>query len=504
MDNLKVIMLDDEVLIRKLIKMKMNAKDLNLEIVGEFSNASSALLSLNELKPDIIISDICMPEVDGISFSEQCTEILPNSKVIIVTGYNDFEYARRSLKAGVYVYLMKPIQADELNNSLRKAIKQIRKEQEEKEIQKKFFEEREKDIPLLRNSCLNLMFMVDKYDMDIEQKLESYGVNIKLENGIQIGILAIQESITHPEILSELKAETELFFQSEKNLYVLLDSWGRIVIICAGDIFSFKDCFELLIKFIENKYDYYLQVGCSRKFDEFKEIRTAYIDALDNMFHRYGKQKTRQTDKSEWSKVIECINNGKTQDALSALDSILINMKIESERIVITKDLVTNVFQKICNETKHSLNTFDGFKKLEVCCCEDDIIRCMHNVIMNLSVQKAILKEGEKGRLMKRIIYFMEENLNNSEINMNVLISEFAISSSLLSRLFKTFTGKTYSDFLSELRLWKMIELLSENSEMRDRDIGERIGIKDPHYLSIWFRKTTGFSVTEYRRMKRI
>ena len=121
---------------------------------------------------------------------------------------------------------------------------------------------------------------------------------------------------------------------------------------------------------------------------------------------------------------------------------------------------------------------------------------------MNLSVQKAILKEGEKGRLMKRIIYFMEENLNNSEINMNVLISEFAISSSLLSRLFKTFTGKTYSDFLSELRLWKMIELLSENSEMRDRDIGERIGIKDPHYLSIWFRKTTGFSVTEYRRMK--
>ena len=113
MDNLKVIMLDDEVLIRKLIKMKMNAKDLNLEIVGEFSNASSALLSLNELKPDIIISDICMPEVDGISFSEQCTEILPNSKVIIVTGYNDFEYARRSLKAGVYVYLMKPIQADE-------------------------------------------------------------------------------------------------------------------------------------------------------------------------------------------------------------------------------------------------------------------------------------------------------------------------------------------------------------------------------------------------------
>ena len=86
MSKLKVILLDDEMLIRKLIRMKMNAEELGLEIVGEFSNARSALQEIEELQPDIILSDICMPEMDGLSFGEECTRILPGVKIIVITG----------------------------------------------------------------------------------------------------------------------------------------------------------------------------------------------------------------------------------------------------------------------------------------------------------------------------------------------------------------------------------------------------------------------------------
>ena len=90
-DSIRVILLDDEVLIRKLVRMKLDTEKLKLEIVGEYSNAASVIEQLEEIRPDIIISDICMPGMDGISFSEQCTKILPNIKIIILTGYNDFE-----------------------------------------------------------------------------------------------------------------------------------------------------------------------------------------------------------------------------------------------------------------------------------------------------------------------------------------------------------------------------------------------------------------------------
>ena len=73
-----------------------------------------------------------------------------------------------------------------------------------------------------------------------------------------------------------------------------------------------------------------------------------------------------------------------------------------------------------------------------------------------------------------------------------------------MNRLFKSYTGKTYSEILSALRYWKMLELLTDEPDMLDRDIGEQIGIVDAHYLSIWFRKLTSYSVTEYRKLERI
>jgi YesN/AraC family two-component response regulator len=111
---IKAMIVDDETLIRTMIRMKIDKEKLDIEVVGEFGDSASALEGASTLKPDIIISDICMPGEDGISFSEKCREILPGCRVIIVTGYNDFEYARRSIRAGVFDYLMKPATEQEL------------------------------------------------------------------------------------------------------------------------------------------------------------------------------------------------------------------------------------------------------------------------------------------------------------------------------------------------------------------------------------------------------
>ena len=112
MKELKVIVIDDEMLIRKLIRMKIDTERLNLKIVGEYSNGAAALRKLEDVKPDIVISDICMPEADGLLFSEECVKLFPEIKIILVTGYYDFEYARRGIKAGVFDYLLKPIQEE--------------------------------------------------------------------------------------------------------------------------------------------------------------------------------------------------------------------------------------------------------------------------------------------------------------------------------------------------------------------------------------------------------
>lgn len=510
MDRLRVILLDDEVLIRKLVRMKLNTEALGLEIVGEFSSAGMAVEKLEELQPDIIISDICMPGVDGISFSEQCTKILPDIKIIILTGYNDFEYARRSLKAGVNDYLMKPVQTEELNASVERLAKQIREEKREKEAHRKMLEEQQSSIPLLRNTYISRLLLSDEINEEVRQKLIEYGVRLAEtgEEQIQLGVVTVQESLSDHECLMHIYEESRQFFKDEQEIHVVVDPWGRIIFLGIGENESFWECFDLLLQLLREKYQYHFRYGTSAGKVDVDGVRTLYVSALEDMYRRYdskrdvcgaGDPETYGND--EFQKLVEYINRGDTEEALAALSYFLERIKGEGVEDVYSRQGAEQILQRICVRTGQTEEMIHVEKVLTWCRCSTDVARCLERTTAALAMEKAMQAEQQKGRTMKELMEFLRENLGSPDINMNYLASRYAISGSLLSRMFKRFTGQSYSELLSELRFWKMLELLATDSEMLDRDIGNRIGINDPHYLSIWFRKMTGYSVTEYRKM---
>ena len=135
---------------------------------------------LEEIKPDIVISDICMPEADGLLFSEECVKRFPEIKIILVTGYDDFEYARRSIKAGVFDYILKPVQEEELNASLERAVNEILKSCDEKERQKQFLREMNLNKAALRDIYLNDILSKNQNIEDMKEKLLDYGIDIDL------------------------------------------------------------------------------------------------------------------------------------------------------------------------------------------------------------------------------------------------------------------------------------------------------------------------------------
>lgn len=142
-DKLNVFIVDDEYLIRNLIKMKVNWEKVNMEVIGECGNAEDALNMLDELKPDIIFTDICMPSMNGIEFSKVIKDKHPNTKIVVVTGYDDFNYARDSVRIGVSDYILKPINSDEIMEVLERVKGEIlayRKHEEELYILKKQIE----------------------------------------------------------------------------------------------------------------------------------------------------------------------------------------------------------------------------------------------------------------------------------------------------------------------------------------------------------------------------
>ena len=431
MNKYRVILIDDEMLIRKLVRMKLNVDELNLEIVGEYSNGVEALEAVNDVKPDIVISDICMPEEDGISFGEKCIKMFPDTKIIILTGFDDFDYVRRSLKVGVFDYLMKPVQAEELNSAVARAVAQIKKDNEKNKITNEILDDINRNIPALRSIYLSHVLQEGKWEDNYREKLARYDVIINDSNDaiLQVGIIAVKEVADKSVVGVNIQNEISHFFQNEKNIIIFSDAWGRIVVINNNEKIPLEECFEIIEQIIDNKYAYSIEYGVSGEFKDWDSIHEAYVEALDSL--------------------------GNSHDI----------KKIASNGMSI----------------KHTLEK--------------------NEMSMKVSIEKQSVSNPEKGQVMREIIAYMRGNLSESDLSKTYMSEKFGMSISSLNRSFKSFTGRTYVDVLSMMRLNRMLELLEEGN-LKDRDIGEQIGINDPHYLSIWFKKMTGVSVTEYRNSK--
>jgi Response regulator containing CheY-like receiver domain and AraC-type DNA-binding domain len=122
---IKVVLIDDEMWTRNTIKAFGDWKNFGIEIVGEASDGIEGINLINEKKPDIVITDMNMPGMDGIGLLKILKEDYPNIKVIVVSGYSDFNYTKQAVKSNAIDYILKPVDAEELNAALQKSIDEI-------------------------------------------------------------------------------------------------------------------------------------------------------------------------------------------------------------------------------------------------------------------------------------------------------------------------------------------------------------------------------------------
>lgn len=499
MEKLKVILIDDEMLIRKLIRMKMNTDRLNLEIIGEYSNGADAFADIQNVRPDIVISDICMPEEDGLSFSEKCVQILPEVKIILVTGYDDFEYARGSIKVGIFDYLLKPVQADELNSALERATEEIRKLREQKEKHNQFRDEIEKHKTAFRDIYINKILAEDDIGEDVEAKLLEYGVTIDRTgcDKVRIAVLVVQEGFYEVALIAQVLDEASAFFESDEGVVVLKDLWNRIVIISDNAEIPFVECIDILKLLIRTKLGCHLLAGVSEPFEGWGMLRAAYLDAL-----AFIREK-RQEEKIEgakalpgWEELKEAVQNG----SMEKVQEIVKGCIPDEEDLYELRRKIHMSCQKLCIDLEINQCGLVFDKELSWCYTAEHLKYCLGNIAVEIAVRKKIERGDSNGMTIQKILLFMLSQIDREELSLNYLSTEFSVSNSHLSKMLKSFTGKKYVEIQSDMRLLKMLELI-HTTNLKDYNIGRQIGIQDAHYLSIWFKKMMGYSITEYRKL---
>ena len=178
MNLYKIMLVDDEEEVRKNIIRKINWEDAGFEVIGDAENGKDALEKIEQNEPDVVLTDIRMPYMDGLSMAEVIRQTYPSIKIVIFSGFDEFEYAKKAIKLNVIEYILKPVNVEELTAILKKIKKNLDEEIEQKRNVTLLRESYIKNLPTIREHFLNDLIHGGMDQETISEKLKEYDIDI--------------------------------------------------------------------------------------------------------------------------------------------------------------------------------------------------------------------------------------------------------------------------------------------------------------------------------------
>lgn len=530
---LKVFLAEDEFIIREGIKNNIDWQAHGYEFCGEASDGELAFPLIQKTRPDILITDIKMPFVDGLALSRLVKKELPETEIIILSGYEEFDYAKEAIQIGVARYLLKPINGETLLQEIDSVAEIILGKQKEKEIREKYQKEMEENSlrdqmdlfqHLVTGDCSmeELLSVADKLDLKIMApwysivllKIQSMKHDYEEYSG---SIVVVDERIAK---LAE--PEHVLIFDRALEGRAFLfkaDSEDELLAYQKEYLGNVK---EVLSGYVNLRYF----GGIGTPVNRLREIPASFEDASHAFAHRYLVAESCILDSSllmqegaaenedfrisavnpeqiDRTKMQEFLRTGDLDEVVYFVDEFFGKldggaMKSRIFRQYITMDAYFSIvdFLKGLGLQKDEIEAPDQDSSI----LQDEknameyIVRIMDKALV-LRERKASSRYED---VVSEVIHYIENNYAQEELSLNLLASHVNFSPNHLSMIFSQQTGQTLIRYLTDYRMNRAKELLRCSSK-KSSVISMEVGYKDPHYFSYLFKKTQGMTPTQYR-----
>ncbi|MDO4554729.1 MAG: response regulator [Lachnospiraceae bacterium] len=521
-----VVIADDEEELRRALIRKVDWEAAGFQVIGEAENGVEALEVVAKKEPDLLITDIRMPFVNGIELARQVREIRPTMQIVFLSGFDEFTYAQQAIQYNIISYLLKPISSAEMTEEMKK-IKQI--------MDEKFarFSEEENAHRHIEKSEYFLPLLLDGSNSDFTGQHEE----TILKNAVSLGFLK-GDSIKYMRycvIVIEIKDKEGNNCTSRANMngidmilgkYVNYMSFyvkGRIVSLLASTRKGFDKYLHILVNEITQSVERIMQgvcvIGVGRILDRLSGIHEGYLEAvnaagysrkLESSVHFIAdEERLEDYDQEEVQQIINeveiLIRSASKTELEKCLDKIA--TLIKSNNISHTSSnlleiqLITSVYR-----TVYAVTGNDGILKLQ----QDTPLHLLFDPSAGISehclkfCRKAceIVAEQRKqssSMICEDAIDIIERQFMNQELSLVSVSNTIAVSPNYLSSLIKKSTGSTFSDLLTKKRIETAKELLL-TTPMKVREVAGQCGYKDQHYFSYCFKKYTGMSPNTCRR----
>lgn len=536
MSRMKVFIVEDEVVIREAIHRMIPWEEYGFLFCGEASDGEMALPLIRSERPDLILTDIKMPFMDGLTFAKLVKKEMPETKIVIISGYDDFTYAQQAISLGIECYLLKPVS----KGKLLEVLGEIREKYEKDNAQKSYYETFQREIREYEKNSRRDFFETLLGGRPEEKNryewAEQLGIDI-LAGAYNIVLFTMEENSAGSDSYSDEKAKIleriEGYFAEHTDYLLFRNQMFSYAVVVKGEPDSIEEktaeCVNALGRMLQQKGtkdDYFISTG--KPVERLSMLKESYQAAGHAFALRYV---TNKNIVCYGTKVDICREEACELD-INSIDTNVMDAEVlynflwnalpgeieefaENYMLMVGEEaLRSQMFRQYVVLYVHfcTMNFIrklgidkDALKERGICpdvgkSASTEEVR--ESIIASLILGIALRDENAKSRyksVIKTALRFMQENYTDDSLSLNQVACAANVSANHFSALFGQEMGETFIEYLTGLRMKRAKELL-RSTDMRSGEIALEVGYKDPHYFSFLFKKTCGCTASEYRK----
>ena len=532
MDKYKLLIADDESDVRESIVSHIDWDTLGYEVVAEAENGEDALEKAEATEIDVALTDIKMPFMDGLEMGARLTEMYPNIKLIILSGFDEFQYAKTAITLNVVEYVLKPINAAELSDVLRRVKAQLDAEiarRRDVDMLRKSYAE---SLPLMREHFLTELMWGIAPTEQIDERLERYGLDVGGAPYCAAAVFEPDRSQTRPALITselvpvsvrqlveeQLNGRCRYAVFTGSSFITALTSWDSpdsigALVGMANEICS--RCAKVL--------DVIVTAGIGRVRSGLREIHGSFKEARSALEYKAvtgpGKaiyiqdmervqREAVSVDGREWEQILSAIKFGVDEHFDQHANKLLEGMPKGGglERKAFALYIYSALYRLMQRygmlEAADMLGCIGSFTENEEMWADPARLKIWLTGIFTLMSRYINTERLSAARdLADDAKNYIKANYQDHNLSVNTVCRRLHVSQSHFSAVFKQETGKSFVQYLTALRLDRAVGLL-ESTDFKTYEIARRVGFEEPNYFSYTFKKHLGVSPTRYRGTK--
>lgn len=528
---LRVVLVEDEEMIREGLINSIDWRSSGFEVAGDAEDGEEGLKLVRALRPDVVITDIRMPFMNGLELTEIIKQEFPQIAVIIISGHDEFEYAKRALRSGVKDYVLKPIEVEPFISILQAIkmdfdldkIQQMKYERLEEKVEESLTIRREKKL----NQVLFGNINTDYHPVELNGFINNqYGVIL-----VQIDDYAILTDPMNKEMKSTVDHAFLRITQSIVSKFtggIVVENNKAELIICISApyvnrlSFEMKSIAEQIRNLINKLAVFTVSISFGSICDSLQQLAQSYLKAREALKLKFVIGKNSIMGSMELMNVsaasVEFVNFSEAAliASIRLADKELIKQnlqylfeeiqKSEKNSYLYMQMTMGSIFTQVLNVVKDIRGTLEEvfrdhletYRKITEHQTMEGMIQELTQACLQIADYILIKRFGRSFQIIEKAKEFIKANYLKEDLSLEAVASHINMGSSYFSFIFKQESKMTFIDYLTTLRIEKAKELL-QISGYKTYEICYKVGYNNPTYFSTIFKKYVSVSPTEYK-----